>query len=108
MRNKICQRLNPNLKNKKMENVIKTTSAKYLLTTMLPNEINYGHTIDEAEKDDVISDVMEEYAEIQALEFVEFIEVEGFRRLEQSEDYSNGEQHCTRSEIYQKYLESKE
>jgi hypothetical protein len=90
-----------------MNNEIKTTSAKSLLTTMLPDEIHYGHTIDEAEKVDAISDAMEEYAEIQALDFVEFIEVNGFRRLEDSEDYSDGEQHCTRSEIYDKYLESK-
>jgi hypothetical protein len=90
-----------------MNNQIKVTSAKSLLTTMLPDEINYGHTIDEAEEVDAISDAMEEYAEIQALEFVEFIEVNGFRRLQDSDEYSDGEQHCTRSEIYDKYLESK-
>jgi hypothetical protein len=40
------------------------------------------------------------------LDFLEFLEVEGFRKLEDSEEYSNGEVHKTRSELYEMYLES--
>jgi len=48
--------------------------------------------------------LMEEFAQIQALEFIEFIEVNGFRRLEQSEEYSNGEIHRTKSELHEMFL----
>lgn len=88
-------------------NEVKKTSAKYQLTILLPNEINYGHTIDEAEKVDAISDVMEKYARTQATDFMDFIEELGFRRLEQSEEYSDGDQNCTRQELYDMYLSSK-
>ena len=92
----------------KQEKVHKFTSAKMLLTTMLPDDIHYGHTIDEAEQQDALSDVVEDYAKQQALNFLEFIEVNGFTRLEDSEEYSNGEVHRTRSEIYEMYLDSKD
>lgn len=49
---------------------------------MLPNEIHYGHTIDEAEKVDAISDAMEFYAEQKAGEFINFILEGGWRHLE--------------------------
>lgn len=37
-------------------------TAKYRLTTLLPNEIHYGHIIYEAEKVNAISNAMELYA----------------------------------------------
>ena len=86
---------------------IKTTSAKYLLTTLLPNEINYGHTIDEAEKVDAISEAMEEYAEQQALGLIDYIESEGFVKLKTINEYSNGEVHRTIEELYEDYWCSK-
>ena len=45
-------------------------TAKYRLTVLLHNEINYGHTIDEAEKVDAISNAMEVYAKERNLELI--------------------------------------
>ena len=62
-------------------------TAKYRLTVLLPNEINYGHTIDEAEKVDAISNAMEEYAKSKMIEFYKFLEKEG--KFPNSAGYAN-------------------
>lgn len=78
--------------------------AKYQLTILLPNEIHYGHTIDEAEKVDAISDAMEFYAEQKAGEFINFILEGGWRHLEDDDCWSNGERHCTVDEMWELFM----
>ena len=78
-------------------------TAKQQLTVLLPNEINYGHTIDEAEKVDAISDAMENYAQQCAVEFLEWTLINGWRKLEDIWEYSDGEQHMTSNELYEKF-----
>lgn len=78
-------------------------TAKQQLTILLPNEINYGHTIDEAEKVDAISDAMENYAQQRAVEFLEWTLINGWRKLEGIWEYSDGEQHLTSNELYDKF-----
>jgi uncharacterized protein (DUF1330 family) len=46
----------------------------------------------------------DEFAKEKSMQFIEFIEVNGFRRLAQSEEYSNAEIHRTRSELYEMFL----
>jgi len=56
------------------------------------------------------NNILDEAKEIEhqhCLDFVDFIEVNGFIRLKESEEYSNGEVHRTISEIYTMYLDSK-
>jgi len=59
-------------------------TAKQQLTVLLPNDINYGHTIDEAEKVNAISNAMEKYAKQMAVDFLESIrdyEIENGQRI---------------------------
>jgi len=66
-------------------------TAKYRLTVLLPNEINYGHTIDEAEKVNAISNAMEvyakEYADQQTKELREEISEINKRKREDENDF---------------------
>ena len=75
-------------------------TAKYRLTVLLPNEINYGHTIDEAEKVNAISNAMEvyakEYADQQTKELRE--EIEKCSKLNFSLSYKCN---CQNEEIWQ-------
>lgn len=78
-------------------------TAKMQLTILLPNEINYGHTIDEAEKIDAISDAMEMYAQHCASTFLDWVIQNGWQKLDECWEYSNGEQHKTSVELYEEF-----
>ncbi len=78
--------------------------AKTELTVMLPSNINYGHTIEEAEKIDAISDAMESWAQEKSEGFAEWLQVGGWRLLDsRTGEWSDGEQHCQTSELYLMY-----
>lgn len=81
--------------------------AKKMLTELLGHEINYGHTINEAEEYDVISDAMEVYAERSSIAFVDFILEGGWKKLEQSEEWSNSEVHRTTQELFLLFIEKR-
>ena len=75
--------------------------AKHQLTILLPDEISYSNTIEEAEKIDAISDAMEFYAEQKAGEFINFILEEGWMHLKDYDSWSNGERFCTVDEMWE-------
>jgi hypothetical protein len=83
---------------------MKPLKAKEQLTLLLPKEINYGFTIDEAEKQDAITDVIEQFAMMQSQNFLTWLENEQYQHIGLG-DWSNGEQVLNASDLYQKFIE---
>jgi starvation-inducible outer membrane lipoprotein len=79
--------------------------AKEQLTVLLPKEINYAHTIDEAEEQDFITEVIEQFAMMQAQNFLTWLANEQYQHIGLG-DWSNGEQVLNASGLYQKFIES--
>jgi hypothetical protein len=84
---------------------MKPLKAKEQLTVLLPKEISYGHTIEEAEDQDFITEVIEQFAMMQAHNFLTWLENEQYQHIG-SGDWSNGEQVLNASDLYQKFIES--
>jgi hypothetical protein len=84
---------------------MKPLRAKEQLTLLLPKEINYGFTIDQAEKHDAITEVIEQFAMMQSQNFLTWLENEQYQHIG-SGDWSNGEQVLNASDLYQKFIES--
>jgi hypothetical protein len=84
---------------------MKPLRSKEQLTLLLPKEINYGFTIDEAEKHDAITEVIEQFAMMQAHNFITWLANEQYQHIGLG-DWSNGEQVLNASDLYQKFIES--
>jgi hypothetical protein len=84
---------------------MKPLKAKEQLTVLLPKEINYGHTIEEAEEQEFITEVIEQFAMMQAQNFLIWLENEQYQHIGGG-DWSNGEQVLNASGLYQKFIES--
>lgn len=57
------------------------TKAKHKLTELLPDDISYTDTINEAEKKNAISNAMEIYAKKIAIDFAEYCQLNGYTYL---------------------------
>jgi hypothetical protein len=84
---------------------MKPLKAKEQLTVLLPKEINYGHTIEEAEEQEFITEVIEQFAMMQAHNFLIWLANEQYQHIGGG-DWSNGEQVLNASDLYQKFIES--
>jgi len=95
-----CGRMHINIKIEKME---KVNIEKEKTIQEFAGEIitKFGNTEMGRYKIQLMAD---EFAKEKSMQFIEFMEVNRFRRLEQSEEYSNGEIHRTRNELYEMFL----
>jgi starvation-inducible outer membrane lipoprotein len=84
---------------------MKPLKAKEQLTVLLPKKINYGFTIEEAEDQDFITEVIEQFAMMQAHNFLIWLANEQYQHIG-LDDWSNGEQALNASGLYQKFIES--